>query len=208
MRIRVSAVSTRRSVGTAESDPRWASSSQPELTPALVLRAPLVHQPPHAFRGRRKLMGKHTDETTERGRDGAADRVAGTLTRALRAVRSRTVAALGEQVDDLVGDVAEARHAVIDDVGIRELLAVVDKLLVQRRTDPHHRRACVLAVDERGIDRDADIADRRELRDVDLTGLAVDGELETAAPDLVERRHLREAIGATDRAVPEHLAAR
>src|SRR6185503_3265766 len=64
-----------------------------------------------------------------------------------------------------------------------------------------------LAVHERGVDGETDITHCRELGDVHLAGLAVDGELETAAADLVERRHLREALGATHRAVAQHLAS-
>src|SRR5438477_274930 len=148
-------------------------------------------------------------QQSSNGRCGrATDRVPGTLAGALGAERTGSISAFGQQVDHVVGNVSKARHAVIDDVRIHELPALVDQLLVQRRAETHHRRARVLAMNERGIDRESDVAHRCQLDDVHLTGFAVDRELETCAADLVEGRHLREALRAPHRSVPEDLTAR
>ena len=121
-------------------------------------------------------MWKDTQQSSERRRHRRADGVSGAFARAFRAERARPVAALREEVLHLGGHVAEARHAVVDDVRIHQLPPFVDELLVQRGAETHRRRSGILAVNERGVDREADVAHGRELLDVDNSGLAIDGE--------------------------------
>ena len=79
---------------------------------------------------------------------------------------------------------------------------------MQRRAETHHCGAGVLTMDERGVDRESDVAHGCELRHVHLTGFAVHRELEASAADLVEGWHLRETLCAPHRSVPKDLTAR
>src|SRR5688500_2856464 len=81
----------------------------------------LAKEPPHAFRRGGQLVREPACRAPDGRRDGAADRVARTFARALRAVRSRAVAPLREDVVDARRNVAEARHPVVDDVRVQQL---------------------------------------------------------------------------------------
>src|SRR4051812_2110051 len=96
---------------------------------------------------------------------------------------------------DVFRDIGEAGQAVFENRSVHELRAFVDELFVKSRAEAHRRRADVLPLGERRVDREADVADGDELFDVDLSRLLVDSDLDAGADGLPEDRGLREAAG-------------
>src|SRR4051812_45374585 len=198
----------RSTIDRNEPSPSVTSPVLGSATHALrfAIRRDLLRQTPHALRRQRQFLRVATEQPADRGRDGAADRIACTLAAALRTERADPVAALDEDLVDLLRDVADARHAVLDDIRVRERCPVVDELLRRRRAERHHRGAQVLAVDECRIDRETDVPDRRQLLDRHAARLLVEGRDDAARADLPERRQLVELARLANRADADDLA--
>ena len=82
----------------------------------------------------------------------------------------------------------EPRHPVLDEVGVHQLLAVVDHLLVERSAESLRGGPEILGFDEGRVDRLADVADGNEVLDRDGAGRLIDADLDADDADLPEGR--------------------
>src|SRR5581483_4517465 len=92
-------------------------------------------------------------------RDRRGDRQKPALAHALGAERPRSVRVLDQERRELLRQVAEIRHAVIDQVWIQQLPVFIDHLLEKRMAEAEEDAALVLSFALNRMDRLADIGD-------------------------------------------------
>ena len=177
------------------------------LPRALLLQ--LLDAPPDAL-GRQRQLGHGNARVGERVHDRRGHGRQRAFAAALRAVRAGPVAVLDDHARHLAGQVLEARHAVVEQRVVEEQAVLVDHLLEQRVADPLQRRALVLALDELGVDRPADVGRGRGPAHRDDAGVRVDLDLGGADADLPEDGSLRVRARSArrDLAAADQLAAR
>ena len=125
-----------------------------------AIPASSAERAPHALGGQRELAKAHAGEPGERIAHRRAHGDEAALARALGAEGAGAVAVLDEHAAQARGQVEGAGHAVVDEVRVQELAAVVDHLLVEGVAEPLHHRALVLALALLGIDAAADVGHR------------------------------------------------